>query len=190
MRGSSTSSRTRAGPSSLALRSRMARHRWVRAGWTSSWQRATAVRSTQLRFTFTRPSTSNTSKTTLARVRVHAAGLWACDADEHAVAAKYQKPIWITEFQGQQPGDEVAFINQLVPWLDSEPSVERYAYFAGKQDSLVVHLPSELIIRSSDRGPTHPGWQPHPGRASLQECCVKARSRTRTPCYVVQQAQS
>ncbi|PGH13005.1 hypothetical protein AJ80_06489 [Polytolypa hystricis UAMH7299] len=38
--------------------------------------------------------------------------------------------IWVTEFQGM--GDDVSqvkFMNEVLPWLDSNDSVERYAYF-------------------------------------------------------------
>ncbi|OJD18988.1 hypothetical protein AJ78_01016 [Emergomyces pasteurianus Ep9510] len=38
--------------------------------------------------------------------------------------------VWITEFAGL--GDEMAqvkFVKEVIPWLDSNPGVERYAYF-------------------------------------------------------------
>ena len=37
-------------------------------------------------------------------------------------------PVWITEF-ATNSGDPTTFMNEVLPWLDSEPGVERYAYF-------------------------------------------------------------
>ena len=41
-----------------------------------------------------------------------------------------QLPIWITEFQCYgNDSQQVAFLNNVIPWLDSQSYVERYAYF-------------------------------------------------------------
>jgi Glycosyl hydrolase catalytic core len=47
---------------------------------------------------------------------------------------RYKKPIWITEFNAnvnRPPAVHEAFMNLALPWLDSDPRVERYAYFFG-----------------------------------------------------------
>ena len=51
-----------------------------------------------------------------------------------AVYNLYQKPIWITEFNAnvnRTPATHEAFMKLALPWLDSDPRVERYAYFFG-----------------------------------------------------------
>lgn len=48
------------------------------------------------------------------------------------------KCIWLTEFAGSGTTDQqVAFIQQATAWLDSQPFVERYAYFMASQGSLI-----------------------------------------------------
>jgi hypothetical protein len=43
---------------------------------------------------------------------------------------KYNRPIWIFEFAASGTEDEqISFLQAVLPWLDSEPNVERYAYF-------------------------------------------------------------
>ncbi|KAI9805476.1 MAG: hypothetical protein M1825_000727 [Sarcosagium campestre] len=52
--------------------------------------------------------------------------------DHVAAAGKLggNKPIWITEFQAFGSSDQQAtFIADVLPWLDSQPYVERYSYF-------------------------------------------------------------
>lgn len=52
----------------------------------------------------------------------------------NAVYNLYQKPIWITEFNAnvnRPPAVHEAFMTLALPWLDSDPRVERYAYFFG-----------------------------------------------------------
>ncbi|KIW05861.1 uncharacterized protein PV09_03064 [Verruconis gallopava] len=47
-----------------------------------------------------------------------------------AYAACGNRPIWITEFGASGSESEVAtFLNTVLPWLDSNSQVERYAYF-------------------------------------------------------------
>jgi hypothetical protein len=43
---------------------------------------------------------------------------------------KYNKPIWITEFAASgSEDDQISFLQNVLPWLDSQAQVERYAYF-------------------------------------------------------------
>lgn len=47
---------------------------------------------------------------------------------------KFKLPIWLTEF-GVTNGDEqqiVAFLSEVMPWLDQQAYVERYAYFMAR----------------------------------------------------------
>ena len=48
-------------------------------------------------------------------------------------------PVWITEFQA--PGDtaqQTAFLEQVLPWLDSQSYVERYSYFMASEGILLT----------------------------------------------------
>jgi hypothetical protein len=48
------------------------------------------------------------------------------------------KPVWITEFAASGSDDEQnAFLEVVIPWLDAQPYVERYAYFMDEQGVLV-----------------------------------------------------
>lgn len=50
----------------------------------------------------------------------------------NSVYAMYGKPIWITEFNANRnttSATHEAFIALALPWLESQPFVERYAYF-------------------------------------------------------------
>lgn len=47
-------------------------------------------------------------------------------------------PIWITEFQCYgDDSQQAAFLNDVIPWLDSQDYVERYAYFGVFPDYLL-----------------------------------------------------
>jgi len=47
-------------------------------------------------------------------------------------------PVWITEFQCYGSDDQqIAFLQSVLPWLDSQNYVERYAYFGVFPDYLV-----------------------------------------------------
>ncbi len=47
-------------------------------------------------------------------------------------------PIWVTEFQCYGSEDQqIAFLQSVLPWLDSQSYVERYAYFGVFPDYLV-----------------------------------------------------
>ena len=51
------------------------------------------------------------------------------------VAAAKERKIWITEFATHN-SDQAGFIGKVLPWLDAEGGVERYAYFMVKEGSL------------------------------------------------------
>ncbi|KAF2398510.1 hypothetical protein EJ06DRAFT_455054, partial [Trichodelitschia bisporula] len=41
-----------------------------------------------------------------------------------------QRPVWITEFAADGTEDQVlAFLGEVLPWMDAQPWIERYAYF-------------------------------------------------------------
>lgn len=46
---------------------------------------------------------------------------------EAALQAARGKPVWITEFQ--KIGDAREFLNDVLPWLDAQGQIARYAYF-------------------------------------------------------------
>jgi hypothetical protein len=53
-------------------------------------------------------------------------------------------PVWITEFQA--PGDaaeQIAFLQEVIPWLDSQSFVEKYAYFMAS-DGILLSAGSTL----------------------------------------------
>lgn len=70
---------------------------------------------------------------------------------------KYQLPIWITEFAHSDTGateenpsrftedDTLAFLEEVLPWLDSQPFVHRYAWFGSLYDKHVKLLSSQLF---------------------------------------------
>ena len=45
-------------------------------------------------------------------------------------------PIWLTEF-GTTDGNDESFISTVLPWLDSQSFVERYAYFMAENGKLL-----------------------------------------------------
>lgn len=65
----------------------------------------------------------------------------------------YGKPIWLTEFGLNNPTDAevVSFLEEVLPWLDEQDFVERYAYFMTAEDYLVSSGGSSL----SDYGSTY-----------------------------------
>jgi hypothetical protein len=49
---------------------------------------------------------------------------------EQAYSMSGNKPVWITEFAGSGTIDQQnEFLEVVIPWLDAQPYVERYAYF-------------------------------------------------------------
>jgi hypothetical protein len=49
---------------------------------------------------------------------------------EQAYTAGGNRPVWITEFATTGTKDEQnTFLEVVIPWLDAQPYVERYAYF-------------------------------------------------------------
>jgi hypothetical protein len=56
------------------------------------------------------------------------------------VAAQFNKPVWVSEFAGSgTPDEEEAFIKTMIPFLDAQPQVQRYAYFATIEGNLVAN---------------------------------------------------
>jgi len=54
------------------------------------------------------------------------------------VGHKYNKPVWVTEFAGSgSQQQQIDFINTMVPFLDGEGTVERYAYFGNVEGQLI-----------------------------------------------------
>ena len=50
----------------------------------------------------------------------------------------YQLPVWITEFQCYgTDAQQVTFLQEVLPWLDSQSYVQRYAYFGAFPEHLV-----------------------------------------------------
>ncbi|KAI0999833.1 hypothetical protein K3495_g8365 [Podosphaera aphanis] len=48
------------------------------------------------------------------------------------------RPVWITEFEASgDPAQQQAFLNDVLPWLDSQDFVERYAYFMASDGNLI-----------------------------------------------------
>lgn len=48
------------------------------------------------------------------------------------------RPVWITEFQGSgDSAQQQAFLNEVLPWLDQQSFVERYAYFMASDGNLI-----------------------------------------------------
>lgn len=48
------------------------------------------------------------------------------------------RPVWVTEFRGPGLGeDEMMFLKEVLPWLDTQDYVHRYAYFMASEGSLV-----------------------------------------------------
>lgn len=77
---------------------------------------------------------------------------WYCGYDnigyftsyvQEAYAAGGNRPLWITEFQGNDAScgqtatdaQQVEFMETVLPWLDSLDYVERYAYFGAVENS-------------------------------------------------------
>ncbi|KAF2665485.1 hypothetical protein BT63DRAFT_377881 [Microthyrium microscopicum] len=55
-----------------------------------------------------------------------------------AYTAGGNRPIWITEFGASGTDDQVsAFFAAVLPWLDAQPYVERYAYFMANDGILL-----------------------------------------------------
>ncbi|KZF22398.1 glycoside hydrolase family 128 protein [Xylona heveae TC161] len=63
-------------------------------------------------------------------INLHWYGIEASDLQSHIETAwkQFNKPIWVTEF-APTSGDTQDFLSQMLPWLDSQDYVERYAYF-------------------------------------------------------------
>ncbi|KIV98861.1 uncharacterized protein PV09_09387 [Verruconis gallopava] len=49
---------------------------------------------------------------------------------------QFKLPIWLTEF-GTTDGNDTSFLEVVLPWLDSQSYVERYAYFMAEDGMLL-----------------------------------------------------
>ena len=56
---------------------------------------------------------------------------------------KYNKPLWLTEFAcGDRPANEITvevqkkYMVDAITWLESEPGIERYAWFSGRNNEI------------------------------------------------------
>ena len=52
---------------------------------------------------------------------------------------RFAKPIWLTEFacdDAKNEGEQQAFLEDAVTYLESDPRIERYAWFAGRADNV------------------------------------------------------
>ncbi|RKG71930.1 glycoside hydrolase family protein [Corallococcus terminator] len=56
---------------------------------------------------------------------------------------KYDKPLWLTEFAcGDRPHNEITvevqkkYMVDAIPWLESEPAIERYSWFSGRNNEI------------------------------------------------------
>lgn len=93
---------------------------------------------------------ANCSTCTLDFVAIH----WYSNNDPEGFKShvqqfyKYNRPIWITEFAASgSEQDQISFLQTVLPWLDSQPLVERYAYFGTFPGFLVSEngdAPSQL----------------------------------------------
>lgn len=70
-----------------------------------------------------------------------------------AIARPYQLPVWVDNIQGGGTSDEqIAFLKEIVPWLENKPEVHRYGYLpptVGNPDGYATFLnadksPSDL----------------------------------------------
>jgi len=51
---------------------------------------------------------------------------------------RYNKPIWVTEFQLQDSdANQIAFLKEVLPWMDSQSWIGRYAYFGPFETFLI-----------------------------------------------------
>ena len=72
----------------------------------------------------------------------------AADFKSHITTAwqTYGKPIWITEFGlvSATDADVNSFLQEVLPWLDAQDFVERYAYFMVAENFLVDNTGMKL----------------------------------------------
>jgi hypothetical protein len=56
-----------------------------------------------------------------------------------SVYEKFGKPVWLTEFGASgSNAEQAAFLNVMVPWLNQQKYVARYAYFADIAGAFVL----------------------------------------------------
>jgi hypothetical protein len=60
---------------------------------------------------------------------------------ENYLTEAYQragKPLWVTEFMLQDSeANQIAFLEQVMPWMDSQSWIQRYSYFGVFEDFLI-----------------------------------------------------
>jgi hypothetical protein len=58
---------------------------------------------------------------------------------QNAYTTGGNRPVWVTEFgtTGASDAQTEAWLQEVLPWLDSQPYVERYAYFYAGANSLI-----------------------------------------------------
>lgn len=54
-----------------------------------------------------------------------------------------KRPVWLTEF-GVWTGDQIDFLNKVMPWLDEQDWIERYAFHFAKPGVLLAEDMSGL----------------------------------------------
>jgi hypothetical protein len=48
------------------------------------------------------------------------------------------KPIWVTEFMLQDSeAGQIAFLKEVMPWMDAQPWIQKYSYFGAFEDFLI-----------------------------------------------------
>ncbi|GJE93989.1 glycoside hydrolase family 128 protein [Phanerochaete sordida] len=63
------------------------------------------------------------------------------------MASKYNKPVWVTEFGASgTTAQQTSFLQTMLPWLDAQKGVERYAYFMAGGNILVGTADSLLPL--------------------------------------------
>lgn len=53
--------------------------------------------------------------------------------------SRFTQPIWLTEFacnDAANEAEQLAFLEDALPYLENEPRIERYAWFAGRADNV------------------------------------------------------
>lgn len=69
-------------------------------------------------------------------VHMYTCSMYALRENVQKVWSLYRRPIWITEFNCPNAGGpltrQIAYAKQAVAYLNSEPAVERYAWFSSR----------------------------------------------------------
>jgi hypothetical protein len=81
---------------------------------------------------------------------------------------QFNKPIWLTEFACHHNASNTsctlsetqAFMNSIIPWLESQPQVARYAWFSG------TNVPNSVIIQNGQLTTLGQSYVAFPGTCS------------------------